>query len=123
MTPELEGAPTEPRPVFSTECRPDVVVRLQRLVDTKAVLAVSRDLRDAIDTIKGLRDSDERRLRMVNDLKLRVAELESALRDLLNIAVWDCTTGNRDEADRVFRVAHEATALPASQPAEVSGNG
>lgn len=73
--------PTSPeRPDLSTaECRPDVLPRLRnigRLHGENTYIAGT--MADAINVISGLRESDARRLVMINALKARVAELEAA---------------------------------------------
>lgn len=123
-----ESSPGSQRPDLTpVESKPDVLVRLLRLVGTNACVAFNPDLRDAIAVIEGLRASDERRLGMVNNLKVRVAALETAIRDIVNHAP---TIGGPADVISAVMDYHELvvdrlqTALPAPQlEGPSSGNG
>ena len=69
---------SEPRPDLVQEpCKPDVLVRLRGVSSRLPRESVDDiiSITDAIDVIKGLRDSNARRLAQVNDLKRELAEL------------------------------------------------
>jgi hypothetical protein len=93
MSGEIEGAQTEPRPVFSTDCKPDVVDRLKAAIpmpvglidlapraEAFVIPKVVRD--DAINAIAGLRDSDARRLMMIRAVERERDEARAELEKL-----------------------------------------
>lgn len=125
-----ESGYTHERPTLTSEpCKPDIVDRLRMLAidmpESATVRAGINTVIDAVATIKGLRESDARRLRMVSELKARVAELEAALRRIgtpIECGCSPCTGDCRSDASRaasfdiVQQDARDALA-PATRPA------
>lgn len=116
MAPDDLADQPEPRATFSTECKPDVLVRLRSLLASMKANRSSfyadeiEPLADAIDAIEGLRKSDERRLGMVNDLKVALAlEKDIAAARLEGIDRGEALL--RDARERITELEGALTAI------------